>query len=121
MKCGCHPDIVEHLWDRIGSKLPADCRGLVYGTPALVHPQGVIFAIGMGTTCGLRLPGMLGAEALKDGAKTVEKFGDHIVDIQSKLGPDWYFGLLPRPDYFCADDAWCQLVYEMLDRRVVAN
>ena len=115
-RCGCHPDIVGVLWDSVNSKLPADCRALVYGNPALVHPRGVIFAIGMGTWHGYRLPGILGTEAVKDGVKTTEKFGDSIVDIQARLGEDWYYGFLPSPGYRCADDAWCQLVYEMLDQ-----
>src|SRR5215207_8152737 len=43
---GSHPEIVERVWDDINSKLPKDCRCLIYGTPALVHSDtGIILAI----------------------------------------------------------------------------
>jgi hypothetical protein len=54
---GSHPDIVEYLWESVAQRLPADCRALVCGTPALVAPlSGVIFALAFGTEYGLRLP-----------------------------------------------------------------
>ena len=114
-RCGTHPDIVGFLWDTCGSKLPADCRGLIYGCPVLVHAHsGVIFAIGIGTTCGLRIPGILGAEAVKDGAETVENFATGDMDIQSELGEDWYFWF---GSHTSEPSAYCELVYEMFDRK----
>ena len=32
-RCNCHPDIVERIWDQIGTALPADCRCLIHGIP----------------------------------------------------------------------------------------
>ena len=54
---GTHPDIVEQLW-RLDSGLPASCRWVVWGYPALAHPlSGVIFAVGFGTIgIAMRLP-----------------------------------------------------------------
>ena len=53
---GSHPDVVERIWDQIGSALPMDCRCLVYGSPALVHPtSGIIFVFSSGTVYYLRL------------------------------------------------------------------
>jgi hypothetical protein len=120
-QCGTHPDIVGFLWETCGSKLPADCRGLIYGCPVLVHPHsGVIFAIGTGTTCFLRLPGMLGAEAVKDGAKTVENFSSRVLDLRAELGEDWYFGLFGT--HVSSSSAYCELVYEMFDcKQAVIN
>jgi hypothetical protein len=34
---GCHPDVVKRLWDEINPKLPANCRTIIYGTPALIQ------------------------------------------------------------------------------------
>ena len=110
--CGTHPDIVEYLWDKIGKALSADCRGLVYGTPALVQPKsGVIFALGNGTRYNLRLPGTLATMAIEGGAKTFVHWstGDH-TDIQKEYGEDWVFGaFLPN------ELIWCKQVYEMFD------
>jgi len=110
--CGSHPDIVEYLWDKIGKALPADCRGLVYGTPGLVQPKsGVILALGNGTQYNLRLPGLLGTEAIKKGAKTHINWtsGSHL-DVQKEYGDDWVFGAF-LPDELI----WCKQVYEIFD------
>ena len=108
-QCGCHPDIVERLWDQIGAALPADCRCLVHGTPTLVHPQTcVILAIGIGTQYGLRCPGGLATAAIKAGAKTSTTWsGGGEMETRRDLGEDWVFGAwLPE------ELNWCRSVYE---------
>ncbi|MCC6487462.1 MAG: hypothetical protein IT364_08170, partial [Candidatus Hydrogenedentes bacterium] len=56
MGAGSHPDIVERVWDVLGASLPRDCRALVYGTPALVHPAvGVVIALAYGTQYAIRV------------------------------------------------------------------
>ena len=53
---GTHPDVVEHLWDRLGPALPEDCRCVVLGAVALAQPRsGVVMALGLGTNYALRL------------------------------------------------------------------
>jgi hypothetical protein len=112
--CGCHPDIVTVLWDRIGKSLPTDCRGLVYGTPVLAHSKsGVILAIGLGTACGLLLPGALATLAMEAGAKTVQRWstGDEM-DIQKEFGEGWFFdGEIQLPNEICL----CKEVYKIFD------
>lgn len=108
--CGCHPDIVDRLWSEIGRSLPLDCRGLIYNTPALVHPvTGVILAIGFGTEYGLRLPGYLGVQAIKEGAKaTVRWSAGDSMDIQITLGRDWVFG-----NWISSEVAWCRAAFKV--------
>jgi hypothetical protein len=106
---GCHPDIVERIWDQIGATLPSDCRGLVCGTPALVHSvSGAVLAIGMGTQYGLRLsePGLSAARAA--GAKTTVTWTiGGSTDIVVECGADWVFGC------FASDEpTWCRQAYE---------
>ena len=111
--CGCHPEIVERLWDRINPLLTADSRCLIYGDPALVHPaSGVILAIGLGTQYGLYLPQPLASQARSAGAATSIKWstGDYM-DIQLELGEDWVFGAwLPN------ELIWCQEVFEKFNQ-----
>ena len=66
---GTHPELVERLWDRLTVKLPADCRWIVYGAPALVRPSsGIVFAFAGGTqTYALRLPTREREAALRAG------------------------------------------------------
>src|SRR5512140_3112105 len=72
---GSHPDVVSRVWDQLGHALPNDCRCLVYGTPALVHPgAGVILAICNGTQYNLRLAPDGLDEASAKGAKTVTRW-----------------------------------------------
>src|SRR6185369_16937959 len=109
-RCGCHPEIVERLWEQLGASLPTDCRCLVYGTPALVHPKaGAILAIGLVTQYGLYLPGSLSTAAINAGAKahTVWSNGGEM-DIRRNLGSDWVF-VCWLPDKLI----WCKDVYEL--------
>lgn len=108
MEQGSHPDVVEQVWDVIGSSLPEDCRCLVYGTPALVHPKtGVILAFCNGTAYCIRLTEHLVEKALKAGAKTYQKWtygGD--MDTLRDLGADWVFGW-----WLDSEVEWCNIVY----------
>lgn len=105
---GSHPEVVERVWDVIGSSLPDDCRCLVYGTPALVHPKtGIIFAFCNGTSYCIRLTDELVEKAVKAGAKTYQKWtysGD--MDTLRDLGTDWVFGW-----WLEGEVEWCNVVY----------
>lgn len=108
MDAGCHPDIVERIWDQIGAALPSDCRCLVYGWPALMHPvSGAILALAMGTTYALRLTGPGLSAAFASGAKTVVKGADGSTDIRAEYGPDWVFG-----SWATAEPDWCQQAFD---------
>jgi hypothetical protein len=107
LRCGCHPDVVERLWDQINASLPTDCRYLVFGIPGLVHPSGLILAVGMGTSYGTRILPSLSKEAAEAGAKTLNVGnGTGGMDIRQTYGGDWIFGTW-RPQEL----AWSQSVY----------
>ena len=105
---GCHPEIVERIWDKIGRALSSDCRAMIYGTPTLVHPvSGAVLAIGMGTQYGLRLcePGLSAARAA--GAKTTVTWtGGDSTDIGVECGRDWVFGFWSSEEL-----VWCQQAF----------
>jgi hypothetical protein len=94
MDAGSHPEIVEHLWGILGSSLPADCRELVYGTPALIHPtEGIVLALGYGTKYAIRVPKGLLQSALEAGCTTEQEWtGGGRTRIEKELGPGWVFG-----------------------------
>lgn len=91
---GSHPDVVTRVWDALGAALPEDGRCLVFGTPALAHPQrGVVLAMAYGTEYLLSLPPALAAVAIERGYKTKQQWstGD-VTDLTEAFGPGWVFG-----------------------------
>lgn len=107
--CGCHPDVVRWLWDYIGAALPTDCRGLIYGTPSLVHSRsGVIVAVGIGTAYALRLTESSSSEAKNKGLKTIITWSNGTtLDIEHLFGEGWYFGAWNKEERI-----WCQKDFE---------
>ena len=105
---GTHPDLIERLW-KLNASLPEDCRWVVYGKPALVHPKaGIVFGFATGTLgYVLRLSEPHRAEADRLGAKVrVELRGRDAFDL-SLAGPEWRFG-----KWFDQEAAWCRAAYD---------
>jgi len=94
LNAGSHPDIVWWIWDTLGRALPTDCKAIVYGTPALVHPgKGVVLALAFGTAYVIRIPNDFVNEAKESGYKTERIWSDGTrTDIQELAGPGWLFG-----------------------------
>lgn len=93
---GTHPDIIDRLW-KIGRELPTDCRWVAFRRPVLAHSAtGIVFGLGIGTLgYALRLPPLIGAEAMASGAtQTREWTGPEgpLTFALSNYGPDWWFG-----------------------------
>ena len=109
LRCGCHPDVVERLWDELGASLAQDCRCLIHDTPALAHPaSGLILAVGIGTRYGLRIPAACIAAAQAAGAPTLNTWsGGGRMDICQDYGEDWVFG-----SWLATELTWCRAVYE---------
>lgn len=112
---GGHPELVERLWDELPRDLPQDCRWVVYGTPALVHPNsGIVFAFGGGThTYAFRLPPERHREARAAGATTVHDYPAYPkLGIPSSrldladIGPEWCFG-----GWHDGEHNWCLAAY----------
>lgn len=110
---GSHPEIVERVWDALGSRMPVDCRCLVYRTPALVHPaSGVVFAFAFGTTYCLRFTPSGYQEALGKGYTTLEHWPDgKLNDLSMELGPDWLWG-----GWKIDEVRWTTAMYEWLNQ-----
>jgi hypothetical protein len=110
---GSHPDIVEHLWELLASELPAECRALVYGTPALVSPEkGIVFAVALGTEYALRLPPTEFALARASGAELVHQYGTAgvMLDLPAQFGEHWSFGSFNR-----REPEWCVAAFRFAE------
>lgn len=94
MEAGSHPDAVERVWDVLGTALPADSRALVYGSPALVHPDaGIVLVLAFGTQYVIRIPTDTLARAQELGCKDRQTWtGGGETRIREVLGSNWLFG-----------------------------
>ncbi len=94
LELGSHPDIVTRVWNDLGAQLPADSKAIVFGTPALVHPEvGVVLAMAFGTSYLLHLPADLAAEARAAAYATSERWSDGTAtELTTTLGDGWFFG-----------------------------
>jgi len=93
---GSHPDVVERGWDELGRAVPAQCRCLVHGTPALLHPTaGALLAFSLGTRYYVRRP----SDRMPAGAEAA-----------AGLGPAWSLG-----DWASVEPDWCAAVYAELE------
>lgn len=107
---GSHPDIVQRVWDELGAGLPMDCRCLIYGTPALVHPRsGVVLAFCNGTQYNLRLTPDDFRDAIAKGAPTRTRWssGEDMESV-TELGDDWIFGAWSKDEIKWCHDAFRQ-------------
>ena len=108
---GSHPDIVERVWEGLGSGLSPDCRAIVYGSPGLVQPQtGVVMVMAYGTQYALRIPDEFLVAALERGCKREQVWaGGHKTDIEAQFGDGWLFGCWAKEE-----TQWLRATYERL-------
>lgn len=109
---GSHPDVVERIWDGLATKLPEDCRAIVYGRPALVHPKsGVVFVLAYGTQYAIRIPLELVAVAIESGCREKQHWtGGGETNIEIELGRGWLFGCWGEEE-----SQWLLSEYRQLD------
>jgi hypothetical protein len=102
---------VQHLWKKLGNKLPVNCRAILYGSPVLIEPSsGVVIAKAYGTVYVIRVcPGDIEA-ALSLGCTTTHQWSDGTtLDLQQELGVDWVFGHFLKEEY-----GWLQNTFTMV-------
>ena len=108
MESGAHPEIVERLWDQLGARLSIDCRRVIWGSPALLHPTtGLIFALALGTSYAIRLAKKTRQHGLPHGVSTETTWsGGERMNIQTEFGEDWIFGSWNK-----MEEAWVEEVF----------
>jgi hypothetical protein len=105
---GSRPEIVEWVWDKLGSGLLVDCRFFLYGTPALVTPQsGVVLAVAWGTSYLIRVPPLASAKAIQLSAEIVRALTPKgAINPSEAFGEEWVYGLCREEEI-----EWCRGVY----------
>jgi uncharacterized protein YggU (UPF0235/DUF167 family) len=108
MDAGCHPEVVERIWDQLGRVLPHDCRALLGHHPVLAHSiSGVVFAFAYGTAYVMRVPLEQRAVADELGLRTTRRWSSgEVTDLAVELGKDWRFGAWRDEEY-----EWCRQAY----------
>jgi hypothetical protein len=108
-----HPDIVEIMW-RLDDELPQRCRWVLWGRPALVHPEtGVVFAVGYGSIGHvMRLPPQVLEAADTRHARTVVSGNPGQTFDISPAGPEWRF-----VSAHAREADWCRAAYEFAGTR----
>lgn len=91
---GCHPDVVERVWDLLGTAVLPACRAQAKGIPVLAHPgTGRIFAAAHGTAYALWLTPEDYEVAMAAGLKTEMRWtGGDITDLRVAAGEGWVWG-----------------------------
>jgi len=110
---GTHPDLVARLWDELGKTLPADCRAIFYGGPALIHPEtGIVFGFAGGThTYALRLPETERLQALRLGARRIMQYPRGPALDLGQIGDEWVFC-----GWYKEEESWCRAAYDHAGR-----
>jgi hypothetical protein len=105
---GTHPDIIDRMWE-LDDSLPQKCRWVLWGGPALVHPQtGVVFAVGYGTIgYVMRLPTAILKIATENQARAVVTGNPGRSFDIGPAGPEWRFIRRDAPE-----TEWCRAAYD---------
>lgn len=98
--------MVTRIWDDINVALPADCRTLVYGNPALAQPRThMLLAVTFGTQYIVRASERAIREGLPANATTVFRWSNNKTTDLADFGPDWFFGKWRREELtWCAEN-----------------
>jgi hypothetical protein len=102
---GVHWDFIRDFYDKVGAKVPRECKWVIWGRMCFVHPMtGIIFGFGGGTHFyALRLRVELAAEACNAGALPLDTLPDEF----PIYGPEWI-----RPHFAPQHSEWAVVAYE---------
>lgn len=91
---GCHPDIVERVWDELGAELDPRARGQARGRPVLAHAESDrIIGFARGTAYALWLAPEDRPAARVAGADPSHRWGSgRVTDLAADVGPGWIWG-----------------------------
>jgi hypothetical protein len=105
---GCHPDVVDRVWNELGGELRCDCRAQAHGRPVLAHPEtDRIIALAHGTAYALWLTPNDFAAALEAGATTKRTWsGGSVTDLAEDGGPGWLWGR-----WYAAEPMWVRRAF----------
>jgi hypothetical protein len=98
--------MVTRIWRDINDSLPADCRVLVYGTPALMQPETqLLLAVTFGTQYMVRASEQAIRRGLPQEISTVMTWSNKKTTNLADFGPDWFFGKwLPEEIIWCKEN-----------------
>ena len=101
---GCHPEIVEYVWDTLNSVLPISCSCTINGQPVLLHPKSnTIMAICMGTNFLIRVTNEDLQVAASEKYETTSDWNGP-KDLKTDFGINWFFGKFSETsEIFCLD------------------
>ncbi len=115
---GCHPDVVNRLWNELGTALPEAARAQAKGRPVLAHGEtDRIIGFARGTSYALWIaPGDRDA-AGSAGASPRWTWGSGAVtDLRQDIGPGWIWG-----KWYTDEPRWVRNAYAAITASVSAG
>lgn len=111
MGAGSHPDVVARVWDELGEQWGVHARAMIYGSPGLLHPKGVVMALAWGTAYALRVPEVRLKDAMSKGCALSRTWSDKsVTDIVKECGEGWVFGGWGEDERQWLQEVWKDLV-----------
>lgn len=99
---GCHPEIVEYVWDTLGAVLAVNSCCTINGRPVLLHPKSsVLLAVCVGTHFVLRVIDDDINVAVAEDYKATSNWAAQ-TELCRTFGPGWFVGQFSETsEIFC--------------------
>jgi len=91
---GCHPDIIEHVWNMICELVPDVSKACIHGSPCAVNTKNhQIVAVSMGMTYAIKvLPAFISEANSIEREALASTLNSRAIDLKEAFGLDWFFG-----------------------------